>query len=208
MKKKSTRIISTLIAISLGVLLILIFTLVGENSKGPIEDFLVKTGSYVNDLDNEYITKRNTKKRAKSMQWFDIYRTHIDSLKRPNKLLLGAFDNNTENSFQPILNIEDSIQGQLPFISIYSAWGSKPDQRFPMQKAEAIYSLGSIPVLTWEPWLQDFDAEKHPQIRPKDKRDFGGMKDVASGVYDFYLARWVKMLKPFISQLLCAWVTK
>ena len=202
MKKKSTRIISTLIAVALGVLLILLFTLIGENSKGPLEDFLVKTGTYINDLDDEYVTKRNSKKRAKSMKWFEKYRTNLDSLKNPTKILLGAFDNNTEVSFQAVMNIEDSLQAQLPFISIYTAWGSHPEQRFPMQKAEAIYSLGSIPVLTWEPWLNEFDSEKHPELRSEDKRDFGGMKDVANGVYDFYLKRWARDAKIFNKPIL------
>ena len=197
MKKKSTRIFSTLLAVTLGVTLIVIFTMIGEKSKGPLEDFLVKTGSLVNDLDNHYVTQRNSKKRAKSMKWFEPYRTSFDSLKNPKRILLGAFDNNTEVSFQTILNIEDSIESKLPLISIYSAWGSKPKQRFPITKANAIYSLGSIPLLTWEPWLNDFDSEKHPEIRPKDERDFEGLKDVANGVYDFYIERWAKDVKMF-----------
>ncbi len=197
MKKKTTRIGFTLIAIAIGVLIILLFTLVGDNSKGPLEDLFTKVGSTIDDWDNEYVTRRSSQKRAKSMVWFETYRIHADSLKNPNKILLGAFDNNTVTSYQSILNLEDSIGEKLPFIHIYSAWGSEPEQRFPLQQARAIYSLGSIPILTWEPWLNDFDKEEHPTLKDKNTRDKGGLLDIANGVYDFYLKTWAEDLNTF-----------
>jgi len=197
MKKKTSRIGFTLIAIVIGVLLILLFTLVGDNSKGPLEDLFTKVGSTIDEWDNEYVTKRSSKKRAKSMQWFNAYRTHADSLKNPKKILLGAFDNNTVTSFQSILDLEDTVHTKFPLIHIYSAWGSGSEQRFPLQQARAIYSLGSVPVLTWEPWLNDFDKEKHNGLKDVKYRDKGGLNDIASGVYDFYLETWVEGLKTY-----------
>ena len=202
MKKKTTRIGFTLIAITIGILLILLFTTIGNSSKGPLEDFFVKVGSTIDGWDNKYVTRRSSKTRAKSMEWFETYRTHADSLKNPNKILLGAFDNKTLESFQPVLDIENKIDEKLPFIHIYSAWGSKAEQRFPMQKVNAIYSLGSIPILTWEPWLNDFDKEKYPALKNEQNRDLGGLKDIAAGVYDFYLETWVEDLKNFKKPIL------
>jgi hypothetical protein len=50
--------------------------------------------------------------------------------------------------------------------------------------------MGSIPVITWEPWLTDFDAESYPHLRKVENRDKGGMADVAKGEYDTYIQNW------------------
>lgn len=197
MKKKITRIGFTLLAIIIGIIFILAFTIIGNNSKGPLEDLFVGVGNIIDEWDNEYVTQRSSQKRAKSMAWFETYRTNDDSLKNPNTILLGAFDNNTVNSFQSILSLEDTLHTKFSFIHIYSAWGSKPEQRFPLQQARAIYSLGSVPILTWEPWLKDFSSVEHPELREKFERDKGGLQDIANGVYDFYLDSWVKDLNSY-----------
>lgn len=197
MNKKITRIGSTALALGFGVLLVLFFTELGDSSKGPLEDLMSKIGSMVDRWDSKYITRRSSRERVTSLQWFETVRDNMDTLKNPENILLGAFDNNTESSFQPIFNIENEIGENLPLIHIYSAWGSKAEQRFPLQKVVAIYSLGSIPVLTWEPWLEDFDKEEHPYIKEKENRNKGGLTDVANGVYDFYLDIWVKDLKTY-----------
>jgi beta-mannanase len=70
---------------------------------------------------------------------------------------------------------------------------------------KAILELGSIPMITWEPWLIDFDKTKHDQLRDVEVRDKGGLKDIASGVYDFYLETWVNDLKLFGKPLFIRW---
>jgi len=57
--------------------------------------------------------------------------------------------------------------------------------------------LGSIPVITWEPWLTDFSSEKIAGIRSVEDRDKGGLIDVANGVYDSYLKEWAANAKRF-----------
>jgi len=75
-------------------------------------------------------------------------------------------------------------------MQVYTAWGSKDEQKFPMVKVQTILKLGSLPVITWEPWLTDFDAEEYPQLRERNKRDRGGLKDIANGLYDDYITEW------------------
>ena len=186
-----------MLAIIIGAILILFFTQLGESSKGPLEDFMVKVSAVIDGWDDKYVTKRYSRERATSLDWFEIYRLNIDSLKNPDNVLLGAFDNNTLSSFQSIFDIENKIDETLPLIHVYSAWGSKAEQRFPLQQVNAIYSLGSVPVLTWEPWLIDFDKEKHPHLKDLEIRNKGGMLDIANGAYDFYLKTWVQDLKTF-----------
>jgi beta-mannanase len=52
-----------------------------------------------------------------------------------------------------------------------------------------------VPMITWEPWLKDFDKTLHPQLRDKEARDKGGLKDISEGVYDFHLEKWTNDLK-------------
>ena len=89
-----------------------------------------------------------------------------------------------------IVNLEDSLRTTFPLIHIYTAWGSKPEEQFPKTQVKAILELGSLPVITWEPWLTDFDSNKYPELRKIEERDKGGLADVAKGVYDFYIKQW------------------
>jgi len=118
MKSKTKRFVTVLIAISFSMVLIFFFTKIGDSSKGPLEDIFVKISSIVDDWDNQIVTKRNSRDRAKSMVWFETYRQNIDSLTNSSIILLGAYDNNTEKSFQSILDIENNMllgvcQGRL-----------------------------------------------------------------------------------------------
>ncbi|HSH67575.1 MAG TPA: glycosyl hydrolase, partial [Bacteroidia bacterium] len=87
---------------------------------------------------------------------------------------------------------EDTLKTTFPLIHIYSAWGSEPDEQFPELQVKTILEMGSLPVITWEPWLTDFDSEKIPGLKPLDKRDINGMSDVAKGKYDSYLKIWAR----------------
>ncbi len=182
-------------AIVFGVLLISAFTLFGNKSKGPIEDFFVRTGSYITSIEGYFIHKSNTKRRSKKMGWFSEYRKDISKLLHPEKILMGAYDNQNKENFQPIIQLENALHTEFPIIHIYSAWGDKPDQRFPLTEVTAIYELGSVPMITWEPWLVDFDKNEHPHIKEKETRDKNGLRDIADGMYDFYLEKWVADFK-------------
>jgi hypothetical protein len=78
----------------------------------------------------------------------------------------------------------------LPLIQIYVAWGDKPEQRFPLRIVSAIWDYGSLPVVTWEPWLTDFENVQHPNLPLRNVREQRGMAAVASGQYDFYIDAW------------------
>ena len=53
--------------------------------------------------------------------------------------------------------VESALHYKFPIISFYSAWGDKPTQTFPLRMVETITSMGSVPMITWEPWVVDFD---------------------------------------------------
>jgi hypothetical protein len=112
-------------------------------------------------------------------------------------IFIGAYDDNTEESFESIVALEDSINSKLQVIQIYTAWGSQKDQVFPLLRAQAIYELGSIPLISWEPWLDDFDAKKYPALANLKNKNTGGLKEIASGRFDDYIDKWAKEAKKF-----------
>lgn len=197
MKTKLYRFASVLLAIFIGVLLVVAFTLIGNESKGPLQDFLDGTSSLIVSIEDHYIAKSRTKQRVKSLEDFAPYRNDIALCINPDRILLGAFDNNTENSFESIISLEDSLNTKFELIHLYTAWGSEPEQRFPETKARAITSLGSIPLITWEPWLTDFSKKEYPLLQKREERDWGGLKDIAAGLYDPYIQQWVKDIAKF-----------
>jgi hypothetical protein len=87
---------------------------------------------------------------------------------------------------------EGAIGRAVPLVQLYAAWGDRPDQQFPLQLTTAIWDLGSVPLVTWEPWLVDFESGRHPNLPLRDARDRHGLGAVANGDYDFYIDAWAR----------------
>ncbi len=190
MKKIIYRFIIVLTALAVGILLVASLSYVGNESSGPVEDFLSKVKSVVSNLEEDYILKKRVTSRSAELIWLKPQQENFEKMKNPEKLLLGAFDNQVISTLQPIIIFEDSLDTVFPLIHIYSAWGSKREQRFPKDEVESIVMLGSIPVITWEPWLNDFTEDDIPGLPEIEERDKNGLKSIASGLYDSYLKEW------------------
>ncbi len=190
MKKIVFRFAMLIAALLLGIFLVTGLTFMGNESLGPVEDFFVKVGSGITTLEDKFILNKREKTRSKALKWFDEYRSDTNKINNPDKFLFGAYDNRVSETFQSIVALEDSLEMAFPLVHIYTAWGSKPEERFPTAEANAIVEIGSMPVITWEPWLTDFDKSKMPGLPDVDKRDKDGLKAIASGVYDFYIDKW------------------
>ena len=205
MKSKSFRIFFTLIAIVLGVGIVLALSFTGNQSKGPIENLLTKAGTVVKKVEQNLIIEQREVKRSDKLAWFNAYKNNPALLKNPKVMLMGAYDNRSIESYEDVVALEDSIKTTFPLIQIYTAWGSKDEEKFPKLQTEAILELGSIPVITWEPWLTDFDDEKYPNLRKIEERDKGGLIDVAKGAYDTYIKQWAidakRIKKPIFLRL-------
>jgi hypothetical protein len=192
MERKRFRILSTLLAIMLAVVLVMTLSYAGEKAKGPLEDFMQSAGQTVQKVEQEIIINKRENKRSNKLQWFAKFKNDTAWLHNPSKILLGSFDNMNKESFESSLNLEDTLKTTFPLIHIYTSWGSKPDEQFPELQVKAILEMGSLPVITWEPWLTDFNSADIPTLRSIDKRDVGGMNDVAKGLYDSYIRTWAK----------------
>ena len=195
MSTKKNRIFITFSAIVIGVSLVFGLSKLSSTSVGPIEKMLNAIQNTVHDFEEKSIIEERVATRSENLKWLDKYKSDINLLKHPTPLFLGAFDNNAVNNFKPILNLEDTLHTTFPLIHIYSAWGSKSYQEFPKKQVMDINDLGSIPVITWEPWLTAFKEKRTPALKPMQTRDKEGLIDIANGVYDFYLKTWAQQVK-------------
>jgi hypothetical protein len=195
MTKKTHRIFFTLLALFLAIAIILILSFIGGRSRGPLEGLVSEAGSMVNKMESSVIIQNRQNKRSDALSWFKAYISDINLLKNPKVILLGAFDNQATESFEPVIDFEDSLHTNFPLIHIYSAWGSKPEEQFPETQVKAIAAMGSVPLITWEPWLTDFDAAQWPELRKVELRDKGGMSDVSRGKYDRFIRQWAQDAK-------------
>ena len=197
MKKMIKRTSIVLIVLSLGIIIFSLLLFVGDKSKGPLQDLFQSVDNGVSKFEKKIAGRNTSKKRSASLKWFDRYRNNTVLLNNPDTIFIGAYDNNTDESYEKIVDLEDSLKIQLPIIQFYTAWGSKKEQVFPLLHSQAIYDLGSIPMITWEPWLNDFNPEEFPRTGTADKVNSGGMKAVAAGIYDTYIDKWAKDSKDF-----------
>jgi len=195
LKRRASRLLYVIAAVIIGSGLVYLFTLAGNKMKGPIENLLVKTETAVEKVEQKAILEQREFKRADKLQWFVPYVTTISKLNHPQIMLLGASDNHEKESYESIINLEDSLETTFPLIHIYTAWGSKDEEQFPKLQVNAILELGSIPVITWEPWLSDFDAEDFPGIPKPEDREKNCLLAIANGTYDSYIKKWAAEAK-------------
>jgi hypothetical protein len=186
MNNSVKRVLLFLSAVVVGVGLSLLFILAGDKSIGPLSDLMNVAGVRISSFEKRFISFEE--ERSAQLKWLDSYRYSAAQLTGIDRVLLGAYDDNTAESFETVVALEDSLETKLPIISIYTAWGSRSNQVFPMLRAQAIHDLGSIPMITWEPWLDDFDPGQYPANA--ENRNKGGMKAVAEGKYDAYIDKW------------------
>lgn len=197
-QKVVIRIGASLLALALGALLVWALTFAGDKTAGPLEDVMEEVSQNVTRIENSIVQEAREETRQHALKWFNAYRLNPSRMARSKKMLWGAYDNHTEGGFDPVIKLEEALGTKFPIIQIYVAWGSKKSEQFPFNKAKAIYDLGSIPFITWEPWLTDFSSEDYPHISPDPAaRDLGCLAAIARGDYDTYLDQWIKQVKRF-----------
>jgi hypothetical protein len=182
----------TLTSIALSLVLFTALTYAGARSQGPIEGALIGVGEAVSSVESLLANRVRGSSRSDELGWFAPYRTDTERLRQPEHVLLGAFDDGLPTSVEGVWALEEALGTRFPLVHFFTAWGSKPHQQFPARTVQAIARLGSVPVITWEPWLGDFSESAHPALPPASERDAGGMAAVARGDYDFYLERWAR----------------
>jgi hypothetical protein len=168
-----------------------LLTSFSASSEGPITAALEWAGTTAGSMERSVRQHlAGGMGRSGDLAWFRPYRTTPDRLRHPDTILLGAYDGALPDTLSGVVALENAIGTTLPLVQVYTAWGDKPDQRFPLRLATAIWEIGSVPVITWEPWLTDFESTRHPFLPLREKRDRQGLAAVARGDYDFYIDEW------------------
>jgi hypothetical protein len=200
-KRRHRILLSVLIAAaSVGAVIGLV--LLGSETEGPLGRALQGIGSGVSQAESRAMHRVRGSGRAQNLEWIDVLRQDPQALAHPDTLLLGTFHDSLPASLGGVIRLETALGTTLPLIQIYTAWGDRPDQRFPVRIVNAIADLGSIPVITWEPWLVDFENRLHPELPLRDARDRGGLAAIAQGQYDFYIDAWAREAAAFKSTIL------
>jgi hypothetical protein len=178
------------VAMAGGVTLIAMLTSLGTASEGPIGDALTQLGTAVAGVETRLRERFSGPGRGAELDWLEPYRTNAARLRSPDVVLLGAYDSLVPATLEGVVALERTLGTTLPLIHSYTAWGDRPDQRFPLRLVTAIWSIGSVPMVTWEPWLTDFENSRHSHLPLRDERDRHGLAAVARGDYDFYVDAW------------------
>jgi hypothetical protein len=182
-------LVGTAVASSFAVTALL--TSLSSVSDGPIAATLDRVGTAVGSI--EYGIRRRVGgkfRRNAALEWFAPYRDTTDHLRRPDRILLGAYESGLPRSLGGVVDLERALHTTLPLIQVYVAWGDKREQAFPLRLATAIWDVGSVPVVTWEPWLTDFENARHTHLPLRNARDRHGLAAVVRGDYDFYIDAW------------------
>lgn len=188
--RRRTRLLLSAAVVAGGMAAVLLLTSLSAGAEGPLATTLDRLGTAAGSFEHRARTRLTGRSRGSGLGWLAPYRRDPERLRHPNRILLGAYDDGIPRTFDGIERLERALGTTLPLVQVYGAWGDKPEQQFPRALVTAIWDLGSVPVVTWEPWLTDFDSRQRPHLRLPDARDRGGMADVARGDYDFYVDRW------------------
>lgn len=195
---KTQQRVLVVIAILAGIIAgIAALTTTSMESKGPLSSLLERSASAVGELEHAVRRKIMGSGRADGLAWFEPNRENAQFLKNPDRILFGAYDGGIPQTLDGVVELERAVGTVFPLIHFYAAWGDKPEQQFPLQLVTAIWDLGSVPVITWEPWLDDFENAAHPNVPLRGKRDLHGLSAVAGGTYDFYIDEWAQAAARF-----------
>jgi hypothetical protein len=174
-----------------------LLTAIGSAGDGPLSGLLTSVATMGGSLEHHLTRIFSGPGRSANLRWFDQYRSNSQRLRKPDAVLLGAYDGGIPSTLDGVVKLEQQIGTTLPLIQLYTAWGDKPDEQFPENVVTAIWDMGSVPIITWEPWLTDFESAQHSSIELREARDRHGMASVARGDYDFYVDQWASKAAKF-----------
>jgi hypothetical protein len=184
------RLLIVVVALSSAVFVMALLLWVSSTSEGPLETTFDRVAAAVASIESRVRLRATGAGRSRQLAWFAGYQASADRLRTPADVLLGAYDSGLPETAEGLIELEHEISTTLPLVQIYTAWGDGAEHAFPVRACTMIRTLGSVPVVTWEPWVAVFDSARHPQLPLPRQRDRGGLAAIARGEYDFYIDRW------------------
>ena len=153
---------------------------------------LATVGQSVSSAEGRAILKVRQSSRREYLEPLRPLLDSPEALKNPTQKLFGAYEGQFPDSFAGFTRLEDRLDYRFPLVAFYVAWGDKPDQQFPVRMAETVSEMGSVPVITWEPWVVDFDPNVRRNLPPLAEREYASLRAIAKGDYDFYIVPWAR----------------
>lgn len=95
-------------------------------------------------------------------------------------------DSQSLTSFTKSDSMSEALGFKPSIISTYLAWGPNAAETFPAEYFEKVYQRQAYPMVTWEPWLQNFPQYDSLQ---------SSMVQIKEGLYDQYLRSMATQFK-------------
>jgi hypothetical protein len=164
-----------------------------EAGYARVEQSLARFGQRLSDAEGAARHRARGTSRAEELAERAPGFATLESLRNPQQVLFGVYDGAFPKSFSGFEDLETRTGHRFPIISMYQAWGDRPDQaHFPIRGVGTIDRLGSVPMITWEPWVVDFDPILRSNLPPLKEREYASLAAIARGDYDFYVTSWAK----------------
>jgi Glycosyl hydrolase family 26 len=151
----------------------------------------------ISDVEGRVLKGVRHTSRSEYLEPFRPILRSTEALRNPTRRLFGAYDGDFPKSFAGFAKLEESVRYRFPIISFYAAWGDKPEQKFPARMVETIDRMGSVAMVSWEPWVVDFDSGRRGNLPPSSQREYAVLASIARGDYDFYLVPWATAAAKF-----------
>ena len=97
-------------------------------------------------------------------------------------------------SLESVTVFQQAIGLQPAIVSLYEAWGPASLDKFPAGLLNRIAANGSLPMITWEPWVGSFAAQKDWPGLPREQQ---GLAAIAAGALDDYIQGYAAKIRAF-----------
>ncbi len=103
---------------------------------------------------------------------------------------IGIFAPQNDDGITDLENVRtlsNQIEEDFDIVSLYLAWGKNVQSNFPEELLDSVFSQKSIPMITWEPWLNSFENEIKDSSHVYDL--------IIDGFFDTYIAQFAEKMK-------------
>ncbi len=188
---KIKRITALLTALFLAIFFFKLITQLGSKSKGPLENIINKSQALIETNSSSLNLSLDSVRHLKRTTFIKNF-----SFRNPKKILIGTSSVSDKNFIYDIKE-KDQTYGVKPhLIQIYQAWGSNTEHQFQTDWLNKIIEAGSIPLITWEPWVSSF-SDSILQRNPLAKKEKYPLQLICSGIFDDFIIQWAKAAKKF-----------
>lgn len=104
------------------------------------------------------------------------------------QVLLGIYKPEIPYSFYRLDSLEKRIDKKFDILSFYLTWGEREEDAFPLDMMNEIDKKGSIAMITWEPWLTEFNKNRQNTTLST----YTDLRSIAQGEYDNYIREWAR----------------